>query len=67
MTRDRRLFKIATTILTDDEFDVLISKHVLGLGRRTGSRLLRISEDAWRHRLAAAERKLVEARKEQAA
>jgi hypothetical protein len=67
VTHDRRLFKIATTVLTDGEFDVLISKHVHGHGRRTGSRLLRISEDAWRHRLASAERKLLEARKEKAA
>lgn len=67
MTRDRLLFKIATVVLTDGEFDVLVSKHVHGHGRRVGSRLLHISEDAWRHRLAAAERKLIEARKEQTA
>ena len=45
------------TILTPQELDVLCLRNV-GIGRRRGSAMLGISEDAWRWRLASALRKI---------
>lgn len=55
---DRQLIRLALDTLTPDEFDVWITKRYAGKGRRTGSLALEISEDAWRHRLQQADRKM---------
>lgn len=52
-----RLTDIAKLVCTDEEQDVL-HLHAAGIGRRRGSTMLRISEDAWRWRLASALRKI---------
>lgn len=51
------LVVIAKRVCTSDELDV-IHLHAAGIGRRRGSAMLRISEDAWRWRLASALRKI---------
>ena len=48
---------IAKSVCTNNELDVLHT-HAAGFGRRSGSRLLNISEDAWRWRLNSAFRKI---------
>lgn len=55
---DREIIRIARDILTDQELEVWLAKHIAGKGRRSGSLALGISEDAWRYRLAQAERKI---------
>lgn len=54
----RELIQIAREHLTPDEFNVWITKHIAGRGRRAGSLALGITEDAWRYRLTRAELKL---------
>ena len=49
-----------TTICTPGELDVLCLRAA-GIGRRRGSAMLNISEDAWRWRLASALRKIANA------
>lgn len=63
---DRELILLARNILTIDEFAVWLTKHIAGKGRRAGSLALGITEDAWRYRLANAERKIADALKEAA-
>lgn len=58
MTSDRPLLELARATLTDGEWDVYMTNIVLGYGRVTGAERLGISESAFRHRLAAAKRKL---------
>jgi DNA-binding CsgD family transcriptional regulator len=48
---------IAETVCTQAEIEVLILK-IRGLGRRAGSRMLGISESAWRYRMENALRKI---------
>lgn len=55
---DRELIRRARRTLTDEEFAVWLTKHVAGKGRRSGSLVLGITEDAWRYRLRSAETKL---------
>jgi hypothetical protein len=64
---DRDLIALARDTLTRDEFDVWISKNVVGYGRRAGSLALGITEEAWRYRLNAATRKVQAARDQEAA
>jgi hypothetical protein len=60
LTPSRDTIRQAEQLLTAAEFRVWLAKHVLGLGRRSGSMALGISEDAFRYRLARADRKLLE-------
>lgn len=55
---DREIIRIARDTLTDAELEVWLAKHVAGKGRRAGSLALGITEDAWRYRLAQADRKI---------
>ncbi len=55
---DREIIRIARDTLTDQELEVWLAKHIAGKGRRSGSLALGISEEAWRYRLAQAERKI---------
>jgi hypothetical protein len=55
---DRARIHQARHTLTSNEFNVWLTKHVAGKGRRSGSLALGITEDAWRYRLQQAERKL---------
>jgi len=55
---DRKTIELARTILTPSEFDVWLTKHIAGKGRRSGSITLGITEDAWRYRLQRADTKL---------
>lgn len=55
---DRELIAIARAVLSSDELDVWMSKHIHGYGRRSGSLNLGISEETWRHRLSTATRKI---------
>lgn len=64
---DRELIRIARDELTADEISVWMAKYVSGLGRRTGSLALGISEDAWRWRIRRAEAKVLAKLKERAA
>lgn len=66
MSRDRPLLEVARAVLSDAEWDVYMTNIVLGYGRHAGSERLGISESAYRHRLAAAKRKLDVATKEAA-
>jgi uncharacterized membrane protein len=47
--------RIARETLTDDLLRVYIAKHASGYGRRSGSLMLGITEDAWRYRITKAE------------
>jgi DNA-directed RNA polymerase specialized sigma24 family protein len=58
MTTNLKLLQLAGDTLTTHEYQVWIAKHYQGLGRRTGSLTLGITEEAWRYRLATATRKL---------
>jgi hypothetical protein len=58
---DRELIALAKRALTEQEFKVWFAKHYRYLGRRTGARALRISENQWRYRLGRAEVALDEA------
>lgn len=57
---DRQLIRLALDTLTIQEFDVWITKHYAGKGRRSGALALGISHDAWRYRLEQADRKMNE-------
>lgn len=56
---------IAQQVCTRQELDVL-HLAAAGIGRRRGSRMLGITEDAWRWRLMSAHRKIHDARKDAA-
>lgn len=58
---------LARTILTPDELNVWLTKHVAGKGRRSGSLVLGITEDAWRYRLQRAEHKITDQLRKDAA
>lgn len=55
---DREIIRIARDTLTDHELEVWLAKHIAERGRRSGSLALGITEDAWRYRLAKADRKI---------
>lgn len=55
---DRELILLARENLTADEFNVWLTKNVAGKGRRAGSLVLGITEEAWRYRLRRADEKI---------
>lgn len=57
----RELIQLARNTLTPQELDVWLTKHIAGLGRRTGSRALGITETQWRYRLRNAHTKITAA------
>jgi DNA-directed RNA polymerase specialized sigma24 family protein len=58
VTADRSLLRQASGILSPDELAVWVAKHYRGLGRRSGSRVLNITEEQFRLRLDRANRKM---------
>ncbi len=59
----KETIELARNALRKTEFSVWLTKYVVGQGRRSGSITLGITEDAWRHRLAQADRKMQAAAK----
>lgn len=57
----KELIRIARIELSGPEFDVWLTKTIAGKGRRAGSLLLGITEDAWRYRYDQAVRKINDA------
>jgi hypothetical protein len=51
--------KIACELLTQEELEVWLTKHIAGKGRRSGSLALGITEDAWRYRIQKADLKIL--------
>ena len=60
MSPEANLIRVARELLTPEELDVWLTKHIAGKGRRTGSLALGITEDTWRYRLTKADRKILE-------
>jgi hypothetical protein len=58
---DRELIALAKETLSELEFGVWFAKYYRHLGRRQGSVTLRMSENQWRDRLTAADRKMGQA------
>ena len=61
---DRELIELAQDKLTSEQFDVWLWFNYGEMGSRSGSKMLGISREAWRWRLAEAERKIREVLKE---
>lgn len=61
---DDELRTLARHTLTQPEHAVWAAKHLRGLGRRSGSLALGITEEAFRHRLHNADRKMAAAIRE---